>query len=466
MIRLILLVPLVLCDRLLRLKLKDGLYVTNSNGRLTLEPFTPSNSPNQRVVIHKRILYFLKDGTYYTLAMVQGSLDIKLIVYNAMGEKDIGFMENSMLGPQRRKVNPFAYLIQDKKASGRDTKEQSEESSSTTTYRPGRKTALEPKPVEERTIRQRAMERSFVRKPAVNNEVHEVRKEAKVRNRILPDVSLQSRQRPVEHVNEFVGRPTGEETAPSNLVSGSVQVQEVSSSIRQNVRETERQGRARRSYIIESDSKMEDHDFGYVLKNVRIAEIDGEHLRLMAKENTCVTYYKDDFIFTPCSSAVEQVFILETIEEAEKKNRAGSEIPSRNYGKSLLDLSIYEDKGDVVGIGYGDRESRAQSAEQGHVAKDDGRDIHVSYKPRNEDETRKSIKPYVSNPEQTRRSDKIGFGKTNTEMNQDRRMSGQEQGFKARAHEPMDVGPQRLNFNNDFIDRFREAITTNDLDFI
>lgn len=268
----IVLLSLAACSRLLRLKLKDGFYVTNNNGTLRLEPSTPFNLPNQRVVIHKRILYFFRDGTYHTLAMAQGSTDIKLVVYNIMGERDIGFLRNSMMDPYRRKINPFSYLSQAKKSEPRSLPEALPQEPLQTPERPKRPERIKKTPEREE-------------KP-------------------LPKPVLEQK-RPVE------SPPSSAEP----VASGEAKRDAAPARHRQ-----------RESHLIESDSKMEDHEFGYVVKNVMVSEIDRDHFSLVAQGNSCVTYYKDEFVFMPCTSATEQIFRLESSENALKKSRDESSL--------------------------------------------------------------------------------------------------------------------------------------------
>lgn len=444
MVCLILYISLILCNRLLRLKMKDDLYVTNSNGALRLEPHTPSNMSNQHVVIHRRTLYFLRSGTYYTLAMVQGGVEIKPIVYNAMSERDIGFLTNTMLGPHRRKINPFAHLTQDKKRH-QDSKERGDAGALSAPHRlPRVVNTTESKPLDEKLPRVSRVRSRPRRSEEMGGE---------------GAGAVQSRQRPMEPVHD-ASDENQEEGSKSHMDA------DVAKDTKQGSRMTAGHRPGRDSHLIESDSKMEDHEFGYVIKNVTVSEIDHDYFKLMAKGNACVTYYKDNFVFMPCSSAVEQVFKLENTEDIAKRGAGG-----KPRGSNILedDVLSYKYQGyqsdDETGYNRGSRVGTEYvHGEQGHgVVSEVKSSSRMEYKLGSDIDS--SMKEILDSADEHGGKHRSGGAKR----------SGEGQGKEAAREQRSERGSygskntdrsQRLNFNEDFISRFKEVMKSDELNDI
>ncbi|AFN83244.1 hypothetical protein EROM_061530 [Encephalitozoon romaleae SJ-2008] len=491
----LLFIPVIICNRLLRLKHKDGQYVTNSKGVLKLElPMLPSLS-DQRVVVHNRVLYFFKDGIYYTLAMVHGELEIKLIVYNAMSEKGIGFSSNPTFRPRKRKIDPFGYLSHAGHRDNQSDGEKEKDSLLSNKRKPGlekppfRNERLSPQKRIERVSKSRPRDHEEYRgrqETLDGKEAHQAKKDkpsevdtAERNNKVLKD-----------------GFDETEALDGSDKVSGynapPLRLEVETSSTLRSIRFPKKTDSPRRFYVVESDSKMDEREFGYIIKNVVVSEVDNQgHFTLIGGNDACVTYYKDSFVFMPCSRAPEQIFKLESSEEIVKKGKflgLGKDKVVENQDAVILDSTDSEDERKEelyknpqalpyslkstghdsssfgtpnIKVGSKDRARYLDGSldkENPHVdyLKRNGRDdlsrgalqFENSHKSLNIDtkptKTATGVTP-ISNPSTQARSSRKGSDSNSKEANRH----------------------QKLNLDDDFIDKFRELLTNSDLnDFV
>ncbi|KAH9411176.1 hypothetical protein HK407_07g11670 [Ordospora pajunii] len=337
-------IQFVICSRLLRLKNKEDMYATNTDGNLTLQsPKLPTLS-NQHVVIHNRALYFFNDGVYYTLAMAQGGLEIKLIAYNAIDDRGIRFLlsaPDSQVDEHKKTINPFEYLSQGRPKDGRrsrienrtrDDQHRARSMNDKIAHRqvPRRYTdfhAAEGRPEGEAYIAKATIEKqkqvnhdgistntSRVGVIIKNNAIATDKHEDDVSDAAKNDAEFGNKAREMPKVDASIAEYLSVESSGAQKRYGSSRVIE---------------------HLVESDSKMDYHEFGYVIKNVNVNEVDGEGSFLLVGNNdSCVTYYKDSFIFMPCSSSTDQIFKLESAEDVLKK-KAASRFGQYDYhGKS------------------------------------------------------------------------------------------------------------------------------------
>jgi hypothetical protein len=299
----------VVGDRILRLKADNKRYVTNANGSLRLEPPTAANLPNQRVVIHNRTLFFYRDGTYFTLAMGKDSVEIILVVYNALNDRDLGFATAQAPGTRRRIVTPFTYLAKD--PSGQ---------------KEGRKPKRDPPNPKTHVTRTRAEreKRRIPRPAAPGDEGYESMDEERfledggpaAKRSIRSDGAVEG-PLGAHYTSTEATRTSETGTRPRKPKAVETLHVEQSKAVVAHA-----PGQTHKSHYVESDSKMDSHEFGYLIKNVMVAEMDTEHFRLRTKENVCVTYYKESFVFTPCSFSENQLFKLDAADSVLKQSSA------------------------------------------------------------------------------------------------------------------------------------------------
>ncbi|ADM11756.2 uncharacterized protein Eint_061510 [Encephalitozoon intestinalis ATCC 50506] len=494
MISMLVFLPFVICDRLLRLKHKDSQYVTNNNGILKLDfPLLPSLS-DQRVVVHNRVLYFLKDGIYYTLAMVHGELEIKLIVYNAMGEKSIGFSSNPSFRPHRKKIDPFGYLSHPGRKDNPNEIEKTKDVPSSKRKPASEKLSLGG----ERFSAPKKREQISSTVPKDQEEYgigHGGWKErgfrqAKQRKSLEAKVAEEGTKSPGE-ISDEIGDPDNKKVY--DVPSESQLDVEVNSTLH-NIRLPRKSETPKRSYVVESDSKMDEHEFGYVIKNVAVSEVDNKgHFTLVGGKNSCVTYYKDSFVFMPCSRAPEQIFKLESSEEVLKKGKSFSlEEPkaTENQEAIILDSTESEDekkeelyKGpqgpsyfskdimhDSTNSKIMDGKSGFKSSYSQYLANRLDKDAHMDYNRRNslENSAGNTLHPEkIHIPLRTSvETIKPDTGVTSITTNspvQEKRSNGKNLSSKMKETSKH----QKLNLDDDFIDKFRELLTNSDLnDFV
>ncbi|KAM0672083.1 hypothetical protein OCOL_000737 [Ordospora colligata] len=328
-------IQFVICSRLLRLKSKENMYATNANGNLILQsPRLPTLS-NQHVVIHNRALYFFNDGVYYTLAMAQGGLEIKLIAYNAIEDRGIQFLlsaPDSQTDQRKKKINPFEYLSQSKSKDERRSRTENH------TYDDQHKMRsmndkivhrqLSHRYVDSHIVKERPdSERAYIAKATIEKQ-KQVNHNGIDTNTSHVDVMIKNDSIATDKDEEDVSEVTKTDVEFSNEIRGTTKVDaDIAEYLSgESSSKQKRYGSSRIiEHLVESDSKMDYHDFGYVIKNVNVKEIDGEgSFLLIGNNNSCVTYYKGSFIFMPCSSSTDQIFKLEPAEDVLKKKAISS----------------------------------------------------------------------------------------------------------------------------------------------
>lgn len=491
----LLFLPVIICDRLLRLKHKDGQYVTNSKGVLRLEsPMLPSLS-DQRVVVHNRVLYFFKDGIYYTLAMVHGELEIKLIVYNAMSEKGIGFSSNPTFRPRKRKIDPFGYLSH---ASHRDNQSDNEKEKDSPLGNK-RKPGLEKPPSRsERIPAPKRTERVSKSRPRdheeyrgkqeiwTGREAHQAKKDKPF------EAGTAERNSKVlkEGFDETETLDNSDKVSLYNAPPLRLEV-ETSSTLR-SIKSPKKTDLAQRSYVVESDSKMDEREFGYIIKNVIVSEVDNQgHFTLIGGNDACVTHYKNSFVFMPCSRAPEQIFKLESSEEIVKKGKSfglGKDKVVENQDAVILDSTDSEDERkeelyknpqtlsySLKSTGHdsdGFETPSIKVGSKGGARYLDGsldkENLHVDYLKRN---GRDDLSRDASQLENNHKPLNIGAkpAKTTTGVipiaNPSTQARSSIRGLDSNSKEAS--RHQKLSLDDDFIDKFRELLTNSDLnDFV
>ncbi|AFM98522.1 hypothetical protein EHEL_061530 [Encephalitozoon hellem ATCC 50504] len=478
----LLFLAVIACDRLLRLKHRDSQYVTNSKGVLKLEsPMLPTLS-DQRVVVHNRVLYFFKDGIYYTLAMVHGELEIKPIVYNAMSEKGIGFSSSPTFRPRKRKIDPFGYLSHAGRRDSQGDSEKGKDSLPSNKRKPG---LVKLPSRNERITAQKRTERMPRNSPkdreegSWNDKTHQVKKDKSFE----ANLDVKNAKAPKEGPDETETLDSSDKLPAYGIPPPRLEVE--TGNALQNIRPPKKVGSIRRSHVVESDSKMDEREFGYVIKNVTVSEVDDKgHFTLIGGSDFCVTYYKDSFVFMPCSRAPEQIFKLESSEEIVKKGKSfglKEDKDAESQDAIVLDSTDSEEErkeelykspqtlsyslksvapgGGNFGArsakaGFRDAErypDRSLDKENSHNLKDLSKDsLHFenSHRPSKID----------TNPE------KSAIGVTPIAMQPTQIKSG-ARGLNSNTKEPSKH--QKLNFDDDFIDKFRELLTNSDLnDFV
>ncbi|CAD25515.3 hypothetical protein [Encephalitozoon cuniculi GB-M1] len=487
--------PIVMCDRLLRLKHKDGLYVTNNDGTLKLEcPMLPSMS-DQRVVVHNRALYFFKDGIYYTLAMTHGGLEIKLIVYNAISEKGIGFLSSPTFRPRRRKIDPFGYLSHAGHKENPGDARKEKDNLPANKMKSGLQRSMSGS---ERPIAQKRNERIPKIQPREHGEYSEDR--AGWRDRGSRQVKreksqeagiIEERPKPSREGLDEAEEPDNDSTGPKHDIPAEPRLNVEMSSVLRRVGFPKKTGLARQSYVVESDSKMDEHEFGYIIKNVLISEIDNKgHFTLVGGNNACVTYYKGSFVFMPCSRAPEQIFKLESSEEVAKRGKPfGPEDPKVGESQDVaaLDSTESEDGKKEEDL-YKNPQSRFYSSKStsrdtsnfiATSTKADSRgtyrsrylndrpekeELHVGYSKR---DGRDELSRSALNLENVHEPLKIDVKTTKTTVGINpvgNHHVQEENNRKDLDYKPKEANRrQKLSLDDDFMDKFRELLTNSDL---
>lgn len=265
---------LLISGRLRYIQLKDRpeYFITNLNNNLILQPPGVPDFSNQEIFIKNRILYFVKENAFYTIALAKNKLVLETVKKN--------FQSKISFAQVKKPADIFGFRknFGDNKFFTMDDEEENKKMGFMESLR--KKT----KSLDENENKKMGFLESL-----------------KKNTKSLDDLDDQNNR----HNRDNSGnRGEKEKNLKSEI---KIENNEIPKKIEKPVEIVKK---TKEKHFIESDSSMDEMGSNWIVKEVKIKELDEKYFQLTANDTLCVTYFRGEFILSACTNSDSQLFQL------------------------------------------------------------------------------------------------------------------------------------------------------------